>query len=75
MIEVYEAAQVAEDNQHIHFSFLAQAYVLDGKKDKAINYINQSISLCPIIDDIKDKRYLSYFIIKGNIYLTIVRYR
>ena len=40
LIEVYEAAQVAEENKHIHFSFLAQAYLLDGKKDKAINYIN-----------------------------------
>ena len=69
LIEVYEAAQVAEENKHIHFSFLAQAYLLDGKKEKAINYINQSISLCPNKNDMKDKRYLSYFIIKGNIYL------
>ena len=39
------------------------------KKQLTIIDINQSISLCPNKNDIKDKRYLSYFIIKGNIYL------
>ena len=34
-------------NETHTFSFLAQAYLLDGKSDKAINYINKAISLCP----------------------------
>ena len=33
-----KSAQVDEENQHVHFSFLAQAYVLDGDGKKAIDY-------------------------------------
>ena len=67
-----KSAKVDEENQHVHFSFLAQAYVLDGDGKKAIDFIisKQSISY-PKNRDISDKRYLNYFLIKGNIYLTI----
>ena len=71
LIEVYESAKVDEDNQHIHFSFLAQAYVLDGDGKKAIDFIDKAITSYPNNRDLSDKRYLNYFLIKGNIYLTI----
>ncbi len=71
LIDVYETSNVNEENQHIHFSYLAQAYMLYEKGTKAIELINKAISLYPKENDIKDKRYLNYLIIKGNIYLNI----
>ena len=71
LIEVYETTEVNEDNKHIHFSFLAQAYLLDEKASKAIEYINKAISSYPKNQDTQDKRFLNYIIIKGNIYLNI----
>ena len=47
LIEVYESAKVMKKIKHIHFSFLAQAYLLDGKKEKAIEFIDKSLSLYP----------------------------
>ena len=71
LIDVYETAKVNEEIEHIHFLFLAQAYMLDEKGSKAIELIEKAISVYPKENDIKDKRYLNYLIIKGNIYLNM----
>ena len=70
LIEVYENGKPNEGEEHIHFSLLAQAYLMDEKTNEAIKYINKAINLYSEKYNNKDKKYLNYLIIKGNIFLS-----
>ena len=66
LIDVYENAQTSDAYSHIFNSFLAQAYHLAGKGEDAVKMINKAIDKHPL-KNTKDRHYLNYFLIKGNI--------
>ncbi len=70
LIEVYENSKTDENDEHIRLSFLAQAYLMDEKTNKAIQSINDAIKMYIKKYNNKDKKYLDYLIIKGNIFLS-----
>ena len=71
LIEVYETCKYDENDDHIRLSFLAQAYLMDEKTNKAFEAINSAINHYFNRHNIKDKTYIDYLVIKGNIYFSI----
>ena len=72
LIEVYELEKEKDKDNHITYSFLSQAYLLNEQSEKSIEYIEKAMDLyLSKNNDKNNNTYLDYLLIKGHIYQNI----